>query len=88
MLVSSLLFAKPQFRTYRSSSSNFGNQTVGIQRVVEISRGGFKTDTSQGRVSLVYRIKKDSGLVQAAESACKDRDVQDGINHLIDELKS
>ena len=37
-------------------------------------------------MSLVYRIKEDSGLVRAAESACKDRDVQDGINHLIDEL--
>ena len=57
-----------------------------IERVVETPRGGFKTDPSQGRVSLVYRIKEDSGLVRAAESACKDRDVQDGINHLIDEL--
>lgn len=37
-------------------------------------------------MSLVYRIKGDSDLVRAAESACKDRNVQDGINHLIDEL--
>ena len=82
----SLVFGKPRLSSSRSSSSNFGNQTVGIERVVETPRGGFKTDPSQGRVSLVYRIKEDSGLVRAAESACKDGDVQDGINHLIDEL--
>lgn len=35
---------------------------------------------------LVYRIKEDPGLVRAAETACKDRDVQNGTNHLIDEL--
>ena len=35
---------------------------------------------------MVYRIKEDAGLVRAAESAYKDRNVQDGINHLIDEL--
>lgn len=35
---------------------------------------------------MLSRIKEDSGLVRAAEEACKDREVQDGINHLIDEL--
>ena len=65
----SLVFGKPRLSSSRSSSSNFGNQTVGIERVVETPRGGFKTDPSQGRVSLVYRIKEDSGLVRAAESA-------------------
>ena len=35
---------------------------------------------------MVSRIIEDPGLVRAAEKACKDQEVQDGINHLIDEL--
>lgn len=56
--------------------------------VVKTPRGGFKFDSSQEEeeVVLVYRIKEDPGLVRAAEEACKDQEVQDGINHLIDEL--
>ena len=51
--------------------------------------GGFKTDPSeeQKRVVLVSRIKEDPGLVRATEKACKNRKVQDGINHLLDQLE-
>ena len=35
---------------------------------------------------LISRIKEDEGLIAAAEKACKNKDVQDDINHLMDQL--
>ena len=61
-------------------------QPVVIERVIETPKGGFQADPSNERVVVLSRIKEDSGLVRAAKEACQDREVQDGINHLIDEL--
>ena len=43
-------------------------------------------ENEEQKITIIYRIKEDPGLVRAAESACKDLAVQAGINHLIDEL--
>ena len=62
--------------------------SISIERVVETLRGGFKPDPSQGQFKkgIVYRIKENSGLVRAAEEACKNADVQKDINHLEEPL--
>ena len=39
-------------------------------------------DVKAEKREIVYRIKEDSGLVWAAEEACKNRDVQKEVNHL------
>jgi hypothetical protein len=85
ILIAATLAGLIPYNAEATYSTN-ATQPVIIERVVETPRGGFKTDPSQERVVLVSRIKEDSGLVRAAERACEDREVQDGINHLIDEL--
>lgn len=87
-LVISLMFGKPRLSSSRSSSSNFGNQTVGIERAVETPRGGFRNDPTKNeeRVTFVSRINEDPGLARAARRACRNQDVQNGINQLLDQL--
>ena len=84
----SLVFGKPRLSSSRSSSSNFGNQTVGRERVVEIPRGGFKPDPNQGQFkkAIVYRIKKSPVLVREAEIMGKNQKTQIEANHLINQL--
>jgi len=81
ILIAATLAGLIPYNAEATYSTN-ATQPVVIEWVVETPRGGFKTDPSQGRVVLVSRIKEDSGLVRAAENACNDREVQDGINHL------
>ena len=67
--------------TYRTSNS----PSTSVEWVVDTFRGGFKLDPNQGK-GIVYIIKEDSALVQAAKEACKNADVQKDINHLEEEL--
>jgi hypothetical protein len=85
ILIAATLAGLIPYNAEATYSTN-ATQPVVIERIVETPRGGFKPDPSQERVVLVSRIKEDPGLVRAAERACKDPEVQDGINHLIDEL--
>lgn len=80
----SLVVGKPRLSSSRSSSSNFGNQTVGIERVVETSRGGFKPDPNQGQSKkvIVYRIEESPALVREAERMCKNQKTQIEANQL------
>jgi len=80
------LIPNPVEATYPYSTN--ATQPVVMERVVETSRGGFKSDPSQGQFKkeIVSRINEDPGLVRLAEEACNNQRVQDNINHLQDEL--
>jgi len=76
-----------EIRNQHQHSENINpTQPVVMERIIENPRGGYRS-SSEEEVRLVYRIKEDPGLVQAAEKACKNQEVQSGINHLLDELE-